>query len=242
MSELEQRIRSASPPLTPLELADGIWRRFAEHADSPSIRAADFQRVLGKTRETLASDALTLLDVDVDGAVTREELDAAIARNAERRDGLVATLRDAHLIVQVLEQFIGSGTNVLVALACFYVFQLDVAKIWLSFSSLVVAFSFTFGNSLRVALENAVFLFVVHAFDVGDTIMVPDGTFTVQKLSLYCTVLRRVSDGQLSWEPNAKLSADTVSNLTRTASGWPHGTSVDSAGKIGKPPQTDAIG
>ena len=45
---------------------------------------------------------------------------------------------------------------------CLHPSQVDVMKTVLSFSSLLVSFSFIWGPSIRATLENAVFLFVVH--------------------------------------------------------------------------------
>lgn len=43
---------------------------------------------------------------------------------------------------------------------------------WLTFSSVVLAFAFVFGNSIRTVYECVVWLFVVHPFDVGDTLLI----------------------------------------------------------------------
>lgn len=40
------------------------------------------------------------------------------------------------------------------------------------FSSIVLAFAFVFGNSVRTVYESIIYLFVVHPFDVGDKIIV----------------------------------------------------------------------
>ena len=40
------------------------------------------------------------------------------------------------------------------------------------FSSIVLAFAFMFGNSVKTVYESIIYLFVVHPFDVGDKIVV----------------------------------------------------------------------
>lgn len=49
---------------------------------------------------------------------------------------------------------------------------MDLYKTWLTCSTLVLAFSFSFSNTLKNLLEAIIYLFVVHPFDVGDGIMV----------------------------------------------------------------------
>ena len=50
--------------------------------------------------------------------------------------------------------------------------QVDLQKTWVMFSSIVLAFAFVFGNSVRSIYESLIYLFVVHPFDVGDKIIV----------------------------------------------------------------------
>ncbi len=48
------------------------------------------------------------------------------------------------------------------------------------FSSIVLAFAFVFGNSVKTVYESIIYLFVVHPFDVGDKIIVDAVTSKVQ--------------------------------------------------------------
>ena len=50
--------------------------------------------------------------------------------------------------------------------------QINVTKLWLQFSTMILAFVFVFGNSLKVVFEAVVFLFVVHPFDIGDGVLI----------------------------------------------------------------------
>ena len=49
--------------------------------------------------------------------------------------------------------------------------QVDLSQAWLTFSSIVLAFAFIFGNNIRNMYEAVIFLFVVHPFDVGDVLL-----------------------------------------------------------------------
>lgn len=50
--------------------------------------------------------------------------------------------------------------------------QVDVSRLWTTVASIVIAFSFIFGTSIRQMYESVIFLFVVHPFDVGDALIV----------------------------------------------------------------------
>ena len=55
--------------------------------------------------------------------------------------------------------------------ACFP-HQVDINKVYVTLSSIILAFAFVFGNNIRNLYENVIFLFVVHPYDVGDVLLV----------------------------------------------------------------------
>lgn len=56
--------------------------------------------------------------------------------------------------------------------------KVNVSKVWLTVSSVMLAFSFVFGTAIRNTFESVVFLFVVHPYDVGDVLMLVDPSNT----------------------------------------------------------------
>lgn len=64
--------------------------------------------------------------------------------------------------------------------------QVDLEKVWVMFSSIVLAFAFMFGNSVRTVYESIIYLFVVHPFDVGDKIIVDSVSSKVCTLTCHC--------------------------------------------------------
>jgi hypothetical protein len=76
---------------------------------------------------------------------------------------------------------------------------------------------------LRGVYESVVFLFVIHPFDVGDTIAVGPGVGTgggercvVEEIALLTTTLRRLGDGATVAWPNAALAAAPLVNVSRS--------------------------
>eukprot|EP00887_Chlorella_sp_A99_P004910 scaffold4.g4910.t1 len=124
-----------------------------------------------------AAEAFRFLDRNGDGAVSLHELKLAVAQIYQERKHLALTLRDAKTVISRLEGLIGGAIHVLFVFFYLSIFSVDVTKArsiiaWLTFSSIVLAFTFVFGNSIRSVYENAVFLFGTHAFDVGDVLLV----------------------------------------------------------------------
>ncbi len=68
--------------------------------------------------------------------------------------------------------------------------QVDIQKVWLLFSSVVLAFAFVFGNSIRQLYEAVIFLFVIHPYDVGDWLLMGTSQYQVHHFvssSLTCS-------------------------------------------------------
>lgn len=82
-----------------------------------------------------------------------------------------------------------SGHNVKRRQAVFCL-QVDVNKVWLSFSSVFLAFVFVFGNSLRNMYESVIFLFVMHPYDVGDALFINGDWCSVEEIALQYTQVR----------------------------------------------------
>ena len=97
--------------------------------------------------------------------------------------------------------------------------QVDVNKVWLSFSSVFLAFVFVFGNSLRNMYESVIFLFVMHPYDVGDALFISGDWCQVEEIALQYTQVVRF-DGVKIWYPNYVLCAGAVMNITRSAKRW----------------------
>ena len=55
---------------------------------------------------------------------------------------------------------------------------------WLLFSSVVLAFAFVFGNSIRQLYEAVIFLFVIHPYDVGDWLMISNNQYQVKLVQI----------------------------------------------------------
>lgn len=49
--------------------------------------------------------------------------------------------------------------------------QVNVANLWITLSSVILAFSFTFSSSVRTVWENVVYLFVVHPYASPPTLL-----------------------------------------------------------------------
>lgn len=65
--------------------------------------------------------------------------------------------------------------------------QVNVTKVWLTLSSIIVALSFAFSNTIMNLFNSVIMLFVVHPFDVGDALLIATNT-TASGASEYVVV------------------------------------------------------
>ena len=67
---------------------------------------------------------------------------------------------------------------------------MDVSQVWVTVSSVLLAFVFVFGNNVRQLYESVFLLFVVHPFDVGDCLLVGEAWHTVRLPCCCCAASR----------------------------------------------------
>lgn len=164
-----------------------------------------------------AEQAFAMLDRNGNGSVSLSECIAAVVEIFEARCDLALSLSDTKTVIGKLENVIGVVLHIIFVFLYMLVFNVDVVKTYLALSSLILAFSFVFQNSIRTIYENVVFLFVVHPFDVGDYLVVGEGDnaprYKVDQIDLHYTIFL-AGNGSRTWYPNNKLMITPFSNIT----------------------------
>ncbi|KAK9902061.1 hypothetical protein WJX75_002988 [Coccomyxa subellipsoidea] len=182
--------------------------------ESTFVELEDLQAFLP---EEQARDALDAFDCDADGHISSDDMREAVLQIYDNRKNLSATLKDTKTIVGKLERLLGICFQLLFIFFYLAIFDVNLTRTWLTVSSLLLSFVFVFGNSIRAIYESVVYLFVVRPFDVGDVILLGPAQdwCTVEEITLMNTIF-------IKWEgsrilcPNAKLSIDMLTNVTRS--------------------------
>eukprot|EP00884_Botryococcus_braunii_P005990 jgi/Botrbrau1/15392/Bobra.43_2s0020.1 len=162
---------------------------------------------------------MRVLDVDGDGKVSLSDIrDAVVSIYRERRN-LAFTLKDTTSVVSKLELIFAVVIHFFTIGVYLNLFNIDVSQVWITFSSLLLAFAFVFGNSLRNLYESVVFLFSVHPYDVGDCLFLNDLWHQVEEIHLQNTTFKRY-DGVKIYYPTSKLVTEPIFNISRSANRW----------------------
>ena len=83
------------------------------------------------------------------------------------RRNLAATLKDGKNITKTLETLIGIVIHTIFIFFYLLVWEANVGSIWVSFSGIILGFSFIFSRTVSEIFDNVVFLFGTHAYSVG---------------------------------------------------------------------------
>mmetsp|Transcript_24642 Transcript_24642/g.68574 ORF Transcript_24642/g.68574 Transcript_24642/m.68574 type:complete len:1128 (+) Transcript_24642:278-3661(+) len=183
--------------------------------DATFITQADVERVLLSPRR--AQRCMAFLDIDQDGRVTLQEMCAAVLKVFKDRRSLAKRLKDQDSIAGQLEAFLSVLLHSVSVLLYLHIFNVDISSMWFTFSSVLLAASFIFGNSVKTVYEAAIFLFVVHPFDVGDCIeLAGEQQYTVVAINLMVVTLLH-SNGSRVYHPINQLAAQPLTNVSRSA-------------------------
>ncbi|KAK9845183.1 hypothetical protein WJX84_001954 [Apatococcus fuscideae] len=179
------------------------------------ILQEDIEHFLPPDAAKLCFDSL---DMDGDGKVSLHDMREAVLKIYQNRKHLALTLKDTRTIVGKLERLVGSIIHFVWIFIYLSIWNVNLTKIWYTFSSLLLSMTFIFGNSIKNTYESVIFLFVVHPFDVGDGVYIGTGQtdfYTIEEIALLNTTLTRY-DGAKVVYPNPKMNADMVVNLNRS--------------------------
>ncbi|KAH8110837.1 Mechanosensitive ion channel-domain-containing protein [Phellopilus nigrolimitatus] len=179
----------------------------------------DFYPYFRSTAEATA--AFAVFDKDDNGDITKKEMREAVQRIYRERKALISSLKDVGSAVAKLDAVLVTVALLGIIFCCLLIFNRGntVASL-VPLATIVLGFSFIFGNSAQTLFESLIFIFSTHVFDVGDLVLIDDQPLFVREFGLFSTTFRRV-DGQEIIAPNSLLaSTKLVHNLRRSNSMW----------------------
>ncbi|KIL65517.1 hypothetical protein M378DRAFT_161839 [Amanita muscaria Koide BX008] len=167
-----------------------------------------------------AHEAFALFDKDKNGDISKKEMREAVQRIYRERKALIAGLKDVGSIVAKLDAVLLSVALVTFIFICLLIFNSNSLASLVPLATVILGFSFVFGNSAATLFESLIFIFSTHVFDVGDLVMIDNDPLFVREFGLFSTTFRRV-DGLEVIAPNSLLAKQKlVHNLRRSKSMW----------------------
>lgn len=200
-----------------------VRKLFSVLSDANPLRShlhvEDFYSYFRTTAE--AHNAFALFDKDGNGDISKKEMKEAIQRIYRERKALTAGLKDVGSVVAKLDAVLICVVLVAIIFSCLLIFNHSNSLASLvPLATVILGFSFIFGNSAATLFESLIFIFSTHVFDVGDLVMIDEQPLFVREFGLFSTTFRRV-DGVEIVAPNSLLASQKlVHNLRRSKSMW----------------------
>ena len=199
------------------KLATFLFWHLTHDIDAREITRKHIAEFLSDKNEI--EDAFQMLDHNQDGTITLKDCIGSIEKIYHERCNLASSLRDTKAITVVLEFLIGLVLHTIFLFFYLLIFKAHVSEIWVGFTGLLVAFSFIFASTVSNVFENIVFLFGVHPYDIGDTLLINNQYLTIDEITINFTCC--ISGYNLRvWFPNQQLQSNLFVNLTNSGTKW----------------------
>ncbi|KAJ1817209.1 hypothetical protein LPJ56_002124 [Coemansia sp. RSA 2599] len=167
-------------------------------------------------KEEEAIKAFEMFDKDNNGDISKREMRDRVLTIYKERRALISALSDMSQVVGKLDMFLTVFALLVIVILALLIFGLDPLKSLATMGTLFIGWSFVFGNTFKTVFECIVFLFQIHSYDVGDTVIIATESLTVHKIRLLSTVFYK-TDGTYTVYPNNVLATMKIQNLRRSA-------------------------
>ncbi|WAQ86379.1 hypothetical protein PtA15_7A105 [Puccinia triticina] len=168
-----------------------------------------------------ATRAFKLFDKDGNGDIDRKEMRNAVVRIYKERRALAIGLKDMSSAVSKLDVVLISLACLLTIFIWFFIFNPQGTSAQLvPMATIILGFSFIFGNAAKNLFESMLFIFSIHPYDVGDLVFIDNTHMYVMEFGLFSTTFQRV-DGQVVVAPNSLLIGKKhIINIRRSGPMW----------------------
>jgi len=168
-----------------------------------------------------AIEAFQVFDKDGNGDIDRKEMRNAVSRIYRERRALATSLKDMSSAVSKLDGvLLGLAFLVTVFIWLFVFNPKGTTAQLVPMATIILGFSFIFGNAAKNLFESMLFIFSIHPYDVGDLIFIDTSPMFVLEFGLFSTTFQRV-DGQVIVAPNSVLFGKKhILNVRRSGPMW----------------------
>ncbi|KAM0791838.1 hypothetical protein ACM66B_004096 [Microbotryomycetes sp. NB124-2] len=182
-----------------------------------SLVLADVSRCF-PDRET-ADRAFAMFDRDGNGDATLEEMELAVVDCHRERLALSRSMRDIDSAVGRLDNIIMSIWWIVSALIMAGLLNASFNTMITSAGTLILGLSWLIGTTAQEILASIIFLFIKHAYDVGDRVDIDGASYTVLEMQLLSSVFKRI-DGTVVQAPHSILNTKFINNIRRSGAIW----------------------
>ncbi|KAJ1036834.1 hypothetical protein NDA10_006128 [Ustilago hordei] len=162
-----------------------------------------------------AEVAFEIFDRDLNGDVTKEELETACIDIHRERLALQLSMRDVDSAVGRLDSIFMSVFILIAAIIIAAMLSVAFSTLVTSFGTLILGLSWLIGTTAQETLGAIIFLFIKHPYDVGDRVDIGDDQYIVKEMRLLTTVFK-TTNGKNVMVSHNQLATKPIVNLRRS--------------------------
>ncbi|OBZ67098.1 putative MscS family protein C2C4.17c [Grifola frondosa] len=162
-----------------------------------------------------ADAAFAIFDKDVNGDVSRDEIEMACMECHREQLSIEHSMRDLDSAVGRLDNILMSVYVIVAIMIIAVALEAEFLTLITGAGTLILGLSWLIGSSLAEVLTSIIFLFVKHPYDVGDRVTVGTETYIVKEIRLLSTIFLD-SNSCLVQAPNTVLNEKFIQNIRRS--------------------------
>ena len=209
-----------SSPSQSQVLARRLYRTFVKE-DADTISSEDLKHAFDNDEE--ADSAFAMIDKDLNGDISKTELEAVCVDIGKERKSITASLKDLDSVVAKLDAILLFFVLTITILVFLSLISTSAAGVLTSAGSAVLALSWLFSATAQEFLQSCIFVLVKHPFDCGDRITIYGNTgaalkgddYLVKEISLLYTEFKKM-EGHIVQAPNSYLNTLFILNMRRS--------------------------
>ena len=160
--------------------------------------------------------AFAVLDQSGSGDPTLDEIISVALEVCKERKVVQNGLDNNNQAIKKLDDIITFCAIFITWTFAIPILELGAAAIMIVFGVLWTAFGYLFRNTAKMVFESLVFVFVEHAFDIGDRVIIDGEYLTVERVEIFTSIFQRW-DGTTVYMPNCNLCNKNIYNIRRSA-------------------------
>lgn len=168
-----------------------------------------------------AYKAFSIFDVDGNGDISKEEMRNMLERIFEERHNINNSINDMKSAFRALDGVLMFLVLIVVIFIWLSIFtSVKSVNDLVPMATIIVGFSFVFGNSAKNVFESMIFIFSTHPYDVGDLVCIDDTWMFVTEFHMLATHFRTIFN-EIVIIPNAVLATNNyIYNSRRSGPQW----------------------
>ncbi|CAO3610465.1 unnamed protein product [Cunninghamella echinulata] len=160
--------------------------------------------------------AFNTFDKDGNGDISRKEFRDTVISIYEERALLSECIKDTSQALGKIDIILFIIFLIVAIFICMStIFGVNLYQILLPLGTFIMGLSFMFSETVKVAFQSIMFLFVTHPYDIGDVVYIDDIRLTVFNMGISGTIFIR-SDGQKMYAPTSVLMTKFIYNARRS--------------------------